>query len=102
MAARKPRPANKAADTPTPSASRARIAAALQRCTSEERAVLALMLFERLSAPEAADALGVSEKQVESMYSALIRDLRGAEQSGTFRRSTRRRSNTDAPTRKAA
>ena len=85
MAARKNR-----ASAPAPSETRSRVAAALQRCSSEERAVLALMLFERMSAPEAADALGVSQEQVEKTYTSLLHDLRDAGETGTFRRSTRR------------
>jgi DNA-directed RNA polymerase specialized sigma24 family protein len=102
MPARKPRSARKASGAPSPSRSRLRIAAALQRCTSEERAVLALLLFERLTPPEAADALGVPEKRVERIYSSLIRDLLGAASDGPLRRSNRRRSGTSAAPRKAA
>jgi DNA-directed RNA polymerase specialized sigma24 family protein len=102
MPARDQRPTRMPSGAPVPSPSRVRISAALQRCTSEERAVLALLLFERLTPPEAADALGVSEKQVERIYESLIRDLRGAERDGTFRRSGRRRTSTNLPVRKAA
>lgn len=100
MPARKPGNPHGAGALTNGVASRERIAAALHRCTSEERAVLALLLFERLSPPEAADALGVSEQQVQRIYDSLIHDLRGVERDGTFRRSSRRVA--AAPTRKAA
>jgi DNA-directed RNA polymerase specialized sigma24 family protein len=71
--------------------SRTRIASALERCTERERLVLALLLYERLTPPEAADALGVTAGQVRRMYDALLRDLRGAIRSATLRRSRRPR-----------
>jgi DNA-directed RNA polymerase specialized sigma24 family protein len=64
----------------TPIDGRRRIAAALRQCTPEERVVLALLLFERLTPPEAADALGVSPRQLERVYNQVLRDLDGAMQ----------------------
>jgi DNA-directed RNA polymerase specialized sigma24 family protein len=55
--------------------SRRRIAAALERCTRNERQLLALMLCERLSAPEAADVLGLSAREVQRAYAGLLREL---------------------------
>jgi DNA-directed RNA polymerase specialized sigma24 family protein len=55
--------------------SRERIARALFHCTRPERAVLALLLIERLTPVEAADALGITAGEVERVYHDLMRDL---------------------------
>ena len=99
MTARDERPARRNARRPaarelsnvTPLDGRRRIAAALKRCTPEERVVLALLLFERLTPPEAADALGVSARQLERVYSQVLRDLDGVLQRQPTRRSRRAR-----------
>jgi DNA-directed RNA polymerase specialized sigma24 family protein len=71
--------------------SRQRIAAALEGCTRGERQLLALMLYERLSAPEAADVLGLSAREVQRVYAGLLRELDGALSSGSVRSGRRPR-----------
>jgi DNA-directed RNA polymerase specialized sigma24 family protein len=58
--------------------SRRRISQVLERCTPAERRLLALMLCERLSTPEAADVLGLSAREVERAFAGLMRELGGA------------------------
>jgi DNA-directed RNA polymerase specialized sigma24 family protein len=55
---------------------RARLAAAYQRCSERRRLVLALLLVERLTAAEAADALGLSRPQVEREYREALDAVR--------------------------
>lgn len=55
---------------------RDRVAAALARRGARERLVLALLLYERLYPIEVADALGISLRQVERTYDALLTELR--------------------------
>jgi len=57
-------------------AGRDRIAAALARRGARERLVLTLLLYERLFPIEVADALGLSLRQVERTYEALLDELR--------------------------
>ncbi len=57
-------------------AGRERVAAALARRGARERLVLTLLLYERLFPIEVADALGLSLRQVERTYDALLTDLR--------------------------
>ena len=52
------------------------MAAALARRGTRERLVLALLLYERLYPIEVADALGISLRQVERTYDALLAELR--------------------------
>lgn len=85
--------------------SRRRIAAALERCTRSERAVLSLMLYERLSTIETADVLGLSAREVEKVYGGLLRELDGAIADGAPRVSRRARledDDTDSGLRKAS
>ena len=56
--------------------SRGRVAAALARRGARERLVLTLLLYERLYPVEVADALGISLRQVERTYDALLAELR--------------------------
>ena len=56
--------------------SRDRVAAALARRGARERLVLTLLVYERLYPVEVADALGISLRQVERTYDALLADLR--------------------------
>lgn len=55
---------------------RDRVAAALARRGTRERLVLTLLLYERLYPIEVADALGISLRQVERTYDALLGELR--------------------------
>jgi DNA-directed RNA polymerase specialized sigma24 family protein len=55
---------------------RDRVAAALARRGARERLVLSLLLYERLFPIEVADALGLSLRQVERTYEALLSELR--------------------------
>jgi DNA-directed RNA polymerase specialized sigma24 family protein len=68
-ATRDPRPTVSAAG-------RDRVAAALGRRGVRERLVLTLLLYERLFPLEVADALGLSLRQVERTYDALLVELR--------------------------
>jgi DNA-directed RNA polymerase specialized sigma24 family protein len=56
--------------------SRDRVAAALARRGARERLVLTLLIYERLYPVEVADALGISLRQVERTYDALLVELR--------------------------
>lgn len=58
-----------------PAVGRERIAAALARRGARERLVLTLLLYERLFPVEVADALGLSLRQVERTYDALLAEL---------------------------
>ena len=55
---------------------RARVAAVLARRGARERLVLTLLLYERLFPIEVADTLGLSVRQVERTYDAMLLDLR--------------------------
>jgi DNA-directed RNA polymerase specialized sigma24 family protein len=55
---------------------RHRVAAALARRGARERLVLTLLLYERLYPIEVADTLGISLRQVERTYDALLTELR--------------------------
>ena len=55
---------------------RGRVAAALARRGARERLVLTLLLYERLYPIEVADALGISLRQVERTYDAMLAELR--------------------------
>ena len=57
-------------------AGRDRVAAALARRGVRERLVLTLLLHERLFPIEVAAALGLSLRQVERTYDALLAELR--------------------------
>ena len=57
-------------------AARLRIAEALHGCGEEERAVLAMLLVERLTPAEAAAVLGCSVNEVTRTFRALLADLR--------------------------
>ena len=70
--------------TPT-SRDLAGIGAALRRCRTRERLVLALVLCEHLTMAEAGRALGVPERAVARMYRTLLAELRRSLRSGTFR-----------------
>jgi len=92
------------ADAPRvlPFDSRQRIAAALERCSRTERQLLALMLYERLSAPEAADVLGLRAREVERVYDGLLRELDGALDGAAPRARRPRLPDHDLPMRKAS
>src|SRR5580765_1600245 len=70
-------------------AARLRIAEALHGCGEEERAVIAMLLVERLTPAEAAAVLGCSVNDVTRTYRALLADLRRVSRGVTMR--TRRR-----------
>jgi DNA-directed RNA polymerase specialized sigma24 family protein len=80
---------------------RDRVAAALARRGARERLVLTLLLVERLYPIEVADALGISLRQVERTYDAMLAELR---QRPVVRLNgrTRARSTATARLRKAA
>jgi DNA-directed RNA polymerase specialized sigma24 family protein len=64
---------------------RGRVAAALARRGARERLVLTLLLYERLYPVEVAEALGISLRQVERTYDALLTELRRSLARGTTR-----------------
>ena len=66
-------------------AAAARVGAALQTCTDDERGVLALLLLERLTPAEAARALGIGIDRVARLKSSLIARLRRAVQKRAVR-----------------
>ncbi len=74
---------------------RDRVAAALARRGTRERLVLTLLLYERLYPIEVADALGISLRQVERTYDALLTELRRSVVGAAGR--ARARSTTPAP-----
>jgi len=75
-AATRPRRAAPAASPA--SRERARVAGALRACTVREQLVLVLLLYERLTPREAAQALGLTSRQVERAYLAALVELQGA------------------------
>jgi DNA-directed RNA polymerase specialized sigma24 family protein len=76
---------------PAPAAERRRlIRGALAGCPLRQRLVLALLLYERLSPAEAADALGCPEREVLRAYRALLAELRGVMRSNAPGRPSRR------------
>ncbi len=80
---------------------RNRVAAALERRGARERLVLTLLIYERLYPIEVADALGISLRQVERTYDALLAELRRSTARGAGR--TRARASSPAlRARKAA
>ena len=79
---------------------RHRFAAALARRGTRERLVLTLLLYERLYPIEVADALGISLRQVERTYDALLTELRRPVARGAGR--SRSRLTPAARVRKAA
>lgn len=80
---------------------RNRVAAALERRGARERLVLTLLLVERLYPIEVADALGISLRQVERTYDALLAELQPSGARGVVR--TRARATSPASRlRKAA
>jgi DNA-directed RNA polymerase specialized sigma24 family protein len=54
------------------------VAGALRACTAREQLVLVLLLYERLTPHEAAQALGLTARQVERAYHAAFADLQSA------------------------
>ncbi|HTK31712.1 MAG TPA: hypothetical protein VL332_07090 [Candidatus Saccharimonadaceae bacterium] len=66
----------KARVAPAPGASRARVALALDSCTASERALLSLLLTERLTVSEAAEALERAPRDVTRAYARLLTELR--------------------------
>lgn len=54
---------------------RARLTAALERCSERTRLVLALLLVERLTVAETADALGTTTARVEREYHDAVEEL---------------------------
>ena len=85
---------------------RERVADALRACSAREQIVLGLLLHERLTAAEAAEALGLSPRQVSRAYHAALADLRralGRGRRGRLSRAIARRSLAiDLRSRKAA
>jgi len=68
------RPAKRAPVAPRARA-RARLAAALARRAAHERDLLALLLVERLTPAEAADALGISARALRRTFAAVMAGL---------------------------
>lgn len=64
---------------------RRRLSRALSRCAPDERVLLALLLFERLTPAEAALALDVPCSAVESRLDTLMAELRAAMRGLPFR-----------------
>lgn len=64
---------------------RRRLSRALSRCAAEERVLLALLLFERLTPAEAAEALSISVADVESRFDHLRAELEGTVREVPFR-----------------
>jgi DNA-directed RNA polymerase specialized sigma24 family protein len=64
---------------------RRRLYRALSRCAVEERVLLALLLFERLTPAEAAEALSISVADVESRFDHLLAELEGTVRGVPFR-----------------
>ena len=92
-------PANQVSRARRPA--RDRVAAALARRGARERLVLTLLLYERLFPLEVADTLGLSLRQVERTYDALIAELQRLLPRATAR-ARARSSATGARARKAA
>jgi len=67
-----------------------RVSAAIEKLEDRERDVLALLLLERLSPLEAAGALRLSVRQVESSFQLAIETLSSEFGSRTASRSLRR------------
>lgn len=63
---------------------------ALAGCPLRQRLVLALLLYERLTPAEAADALGCPTREVVRAYRALLAELRGVLRAGSTGRPSRR------------
>jgi DNA-directed RNA polymerase specialized sigma24 family protein len=59
-------------------ARRAPVAAALHQCSGDERAMLALVLIERMSTAEAAAAMRMPRQRFERSYTTLLASLRRA------------------------
>jgi DNA-directed RNA polymerase specialized sigma24 family protein len=54
---------------------RQRVASALESCGESERAILALLLLERLTPGQAADVLGMPVARLERTYRDVLADL---------------------------
>jgi DNA-directed RNA polymerase specialized sigma24 family protein len=80
---------------------RERLALALERCPRRDRLVLALMLVDRLSADEAADALGISVGRLQHAFEVTLEDLRRVLAGGPLRSRTRRALSADGRLRRA-
>jgi DNA-directed RNA polymerase specialized sigma24 family protein len=79
------RAVDKARVAPAPGTSRARVALALDACTASERALLSLLLTERLTVPEAAEALERAPRDVTRAYARLLTELRRTVRGAGFR-----------------
>jgi DNA-directed RNA polymerase specialized sigma24 family protein len=76
MRSRLPAPFAGRPDAPPRRDRREAVARALSGCAAHERALLALLLFERLTPAEAASVLGVPAARIERAYAALLSQLR--------------------------
>jgi DNA-directed RNA polymerase specialized sigma24 family protein len=104
-----PPPRRQAPAPPAPASvtrARARVAGALRACTAREQLVLVLLLYERLTPFEAAEALGLTPRQVERAYHAALAGLQGTlrgRRNGRLSRAIARRSiSIEARLRKAS
>ena len=61
---------------PPSGTSRTRVAVALDQCSASERALLSLLLTERLTVAEAAEALERAPRDVTRAYARLLSELR--------------------------
>lgn len=77
---RRPRIARRALDAsrraPVSGSARERIAAALELCSPEERALLSMMLIEEMTPLEAGEAMEISVREVSRTYTNLLAALR--------------------------
>ena len=83
MSRRPVNPRTAASDAAEPA--RRRLSRALSRCAPDERVLLALLLFERLTPEEAALALDVPCPAIESRLDTLMAELRAAMRGLPFR-----------------
>jgi DNA-directed RNA polymerase specialized sigma24 family protein len=71
--------------SPVVEPARRHLSRALSHCAPEERALLALLVFERLTPEEAAQVLGIPCEAVETRLDALMVELRAAVRGVPFR-----------------
>jgi DNA-directed RNA polymerase specialized sigma24 family protein len=88
-ASRRPRIARRALQVsrraPVSGSARERIAAALELCSAEERALLSMMLIEDMTAHEAGEAMDLSVREVSRTYTSLLAALRRTLRGMNFR-----------------
>ena len=90
-----PRPTPAPAPIPLEPGARARVRDALRALDARGQLVLVLLLYERLTAAEAAQALGLTTREVERAYRAALDEMARAV-SGRPTRTTKSRTRTTA------